>query len=1445
MIRRKTRMVDPSTASADRRTRRAFSVTGAAALIFVASQALSQPAPAPPAGQPQPPAGQPAPAQPAPAGQPQPAPSASPPAPAPTAGSAPQEPVSGGAQPYIPEARKKVPGPPDPTPEQLEALRILQEEADQYADDAKDYRRSLNRVIRHHYQEKRRRLISALDREIDIETKGLKDARIQAIKELEAFIAKYSGDEAHPEATPDAMFRLAALYEEREREKIFEMEMNPNEAPPLPELDEAIALYKRIMREFPKYRELAGVYYYLGHAYSDMARIEESQQVWRSLVCHNRFPYPTPPDPEDEAKDSIQRMPQDHDRQWWMGWFGRHPKPMDIVRAEGGDANPEDEEKFVDPYPDDCAAIAQKTLPGEDPRYVAEVWWRLGDHHFEKNEFDEWGGPFNLNRAESAYRHSMNFKKPPVFGVSMYKLAWTFYKQQRYKAAVDQFVELLEYTDAQEKLTGNPGADFRAEAYAYIAGSLMYIDFEGPGPDDPFIARDDIFDIEPDPAVIEEKMHVAIERVQDPNLIPQDKKWTIEIYKALAFEYKEYNHYHNSIELNELILAKWPMHRDAPAVQNAIAETYETLAQQTQGAEREKYQKLALDARGKLVNYVATPGNTPPWVEANKEDPEAIRAAEQLVRGGLRRAAADHTNTGRAYIARARSAGDADERDGWFKKALDEYRLAARAWGGYLLQDENAEDAYESRFWLADAYTNAVLIQIQLGQDPNPEEAKLAQQYAREVRDSNEDDRFLQPSAMMLVRVAQQVVKREYAKFDESGGSAGFPERDKLQMVGEGESETFEVVPVPAKIKEMITAFDEYILRVPVEAEPDQKQKNHDRFAFLAGEIPFFYGQFKQARARLQPIYVTQCGKTKYGYLAWEKLVTMANQENNFEESRRLAESSNKKSCALSDAEKEKEAAIRDPTLQRGFYQEAAAAYTKAENMQDGPERDKAWRRAAELYEEALKQAPGRKEAPEAAILGATAYKQIGEYDKAIAMYELFIKEYGNEDRLAVLEKGDPAKGIKPDKAEYDKRVEKLKVAYDALAEAYVLFFDYQRAAQTYEKIASIKRFKEEDQRTAAQNAVFLYANIGDTAKVEKTKTAFYKMNPSAAEKAEIEWKIASADYKQWDSRGQNKGTNATARQKAQASMDKYYLKFNRDKGADAFTVQAAYYAAKLRRAGGEERSADDWCNKTIKAFDSYKSSAGKKEGREVALGTMQADMAAECEYIAIDKDLSKNFDYDAGHYRFKGELKEVRDGFTECVDEDAKKYFDKLKVVVDNYGSRKWAVAARARQGSLYDTCRSGLYNAREPGLKLYTAKEEKVLKQLDDLCVNQGNDSACDKYDDFTAKRRLQWRQTRTNDLDKVDKVMVRAYTEAILLAKHWKVNSSATDRAVGRLAFFTDIIGDQKLRQHTDGLQDPGTQSPFVYQDKMFLRMRRGQGTEVTPGINPAPLPAIPAP
>src|ERR1019366_388709 len=147
---------------------------------------------------------------------------------------------------------------------------------------------------------------------------------------------------------------------------------------------------------------------------------------------------------------------------------------------------------------------------------------------------------------------SMQYKKPPLFGVALYKYAWTLFKQQRYESAVHEFVHLLNYTDEQQKLTGDPGAAFRQEAFTDSAGSLVYFRCIGPGAEEPYIARPDVLDTAKSPAEGELKLRVAIDRVQSPQLVPQDRPRTIELYKALALEFRAINQYKNALAVYQM-----------------------------------------------------------------------------------------------------------------------------------------------------------------------------------------------------------------------------------------------------------------------------------------------------------------------------------------------------------------------------------------------------------------------------------------------------------------------------------------------------------------------------------------------------------------------------------------------------------------------------------------------------------------------------------------------------------------------------------------------------------------------------------------------------------------------------------------------------------------------------------------------------------------------------
>jgi len=717
-----------------------------------------------------------------------------------------------------------------------------------------------------------------------------------------------------------------------------------------------------------------------------------------------------------------------------------------------------------------------------------------------------------------------------------------------------------------------------------------------------------------------------------------------------------------------------------------------------------------------------------------------------------------------------------------------------------------------------------------MGRSPRAKDILAARQAAVAVRDSNEDDKFLEPAATFAVNLAFLVRDDQLRVGRDSGGSRGLQERSQLRYEGEGDNKKVAKDPMPAAVRFLNLSQEEYIQRVPPNMDVN---KRVPMFRFQVAESFFFYGHFDDARKRYLPIYEDQCGKSDFGYKSWERLLTMSNLEKDVETSRKLAEAQKNNSCAVSQEQKTAEALLINPTLQEAAYLDARKAYEQAEKMKDGPERQEMWRKAAALYRAALENAPDRDEAPEAAMNGAYAYKQVGEYDKAIGMYNLFITKYGDDKTLAKLEKGDP-KGkppSEPDPKRYEQRLKYLKLAYEQLSKSYVLFFNYRKAAEEYDKISQVQRFTEKDRRDAAKNALILYSNMGDRGKAEAVRKRFVALAPPPEEKAEADFIIARGELNEWDERGRDEGANRDARVRGMGAMQRYHDAYQKDVAASKYAVIAAYNVAKAKRAGGDE-SYREWHKKTIAAFEKYRGSAGMKDGRSAALGTLQASMAAEAEYIALDAEIKKTFDYDTGHHRYQGTTVDVIARYRADA-KDAEKYNGQLEHVIEAYMSPEWVVAARSRQGSLYDSLRTGLYNARPPGLKLFNDKEEKILKKFRD----SDNPDDQEKADQYEQKRRELWRTTRDTELASADQIMINRYVQAVFYSRKFNVSNPAVDKAIQRLAFATDILGDDKIRQYSSSVKD------FTYTDGMFLRARPGITVEADPKPLPMPLPVVP--
>ncbi len=262
-------------------------------------------------------------------------------------------------------------------------------------------------------------------------------------------------------------------------------------------------------------------------------------------------------------------------------------------------------------------------------------------------------------------------------------------------------------------------------------------------------------------------------------------------------------------------------------------------------------------------------------------------------------------------------------------------------------------------------------------------------------------------------------------------------------------------------------------------------------------------------------------------------------------------------------------------------------------------------------------------------------------------------------------------------------------------------------------------------------------------------------------------------------------------------------------------------------RAGGER----PWWDNTVASFAALRNEAPTADdGTSSALGTREANFAAEAAFTTLDADIKTAFDYDSGHHRFRGTPQDVLLAYQTDA-KGAKTWFDKLQRIVEDYGSPEWGTAAFARQGSLYDSLRSGLYNARPPELVMFDAKTETMLKRAEE----SDNLQLQEKADAIRVQVESAWQESRDRELEGADKVMVDRYGRAIALARKYNASNPAIVRAIQRLAFFTDVIGEAKLSAYTQAIPD------LNYTPGTFLRIRPGLVSGPASGALPplAPL------
>ncbi|MBN2803161.1 MAG: tetratricopeptide repeat protein [Deltaproteobacteria bacterium] len=749
---------------------------------------------------------------------------------------------------------------------------------------------SIDRVYNQRKEMIDSRYLSKIKAEDELEKAALMDA----IAYFERFLKKYPDS---PPYTPDAMFRLAELYYDvsyldyldYSDEFAAASDAGKADEMPLPEKDfeKSIKLFEALVEKYPDYENTDGAYYLLGYCLKEEGKDEEARLAWLNLVCPNKYKY----DPVAIAKEKAERD------------SGATNPSASLNVGEPSDNTG----VFVNPF-------AQCTPVVKNSRFFFESWWLIGNYHFD---FDT--SKYGVETAIAAYEKLITDKNHKFYDKGLYKLAWSYYKADMYPEAVKTFAEVVNFSDKQ----GIRNSSMVPEAVQYLAVCFFNEDWN--------------MDMMPD-------SETAIDRLQDPQYLPQDKDWIKEVYERLGDIYSDNEKHDQAIEVWNLYLKKWPLDLQTPFVLDKIANSYRT---------QRKFEE-ELEARSKLDDF----GQGSKWWEANSDRPDIQANVERMAQDALINSALSHHQQAQALRAEAKASGDTQI----MEFALEEYNLAAQAYKKYITQNPDTPDAYDLNYQLADAL-------FWSGQYNDAKKEYIS------VRDSNLDDKYREDSARMVIISLERIVEVQISE-----GKLVLRDAPPVVNPETKQPEQFNIPPILMELMNERELF--------LKNEPDSKDAS--TFNYQSAQNYYRYGQWKEAKDRYRKIYDTYCQKDEISVFSWKTLLNMAVEQDDLDAKEELAHLEEKKQCTKNleltgDEGIELDNVLGDVAMQRAMNLFSKCMETKNPAI---------CTEAGDKLVAAVNRAPKHPSADAALHNGALAYENADRNQTAMDLYGRIVEEY-------------------------------------------------------------------------------------------------------------------------------------------------------------------------------------------------------------------------------------------------------------------------------------------------------------------------------------------------------------------------------------------------------------------------------------------------------------------
>lgn len=182
------------------------------------------------------------------------------------------------------------------TPQEKAQLEELSRAIEQYETESRDFKREVQLLVEKKYEEKRNTLADSYERMIREHEILERKHRLDAIAAFEEFLQRNPNE---PRYTPDVMFRLAELYYEYSSDKhneamrayedslkALDPQKNPT-PPPEPKIDfaKSIALYERLLSQFPTYKLNDAAWYLLGYCQEKQEDFQRAKKSYEALIA--------------------------------------------------------------------------------------------------------------------------------------------------------------------------------------------------------------------------------------------------------------------------------------------------------------------------------------------------------------------------------------------------------------------------------------------------------------------------------------------------------------------------------------------------------------------------------------------------------------------------------------------------------------------------------------------------------------------------------------------------------------------------------------------------------------------------------------------------------------------------------------------------------------------------------------------------------------------------------------------------------------------------------------------------------------------------------------------------------------------------------------------------------------------------------------------------------